>query len=50
MKTDLTPDYVINTINKLEYELFITKNNPGNHLFMIIVEDEIITKVNYEKS
>ena len=49
MKTDLTPDYILNVINNLEYELFITKNNPGNHLFMILIRSKLSPKLLMKK-
>ena len=49
LKTNLTPQYILKQIEKLEYELFITKDNPGNHLFKILLRSKLSPKLLMKK-
>ena len=43
-RTDLDPNYILDTIEKLGKELYLTENNKGNKLFNIILKTSLSPK------
>ena len=44
LHTDLTPQYVIEELTKLENQLFVSRNNPATHLFCVLLRCKLAPK------